>query len=93
MSSTLIHWTMRVFKSEAALTIHEKQEVYEVPYSGAYDSRYMRYLLRSRLIPKGELSKLDKYVKDVLVEEWDKTLTIRVCVIIHYTDAIGGSYA
>jgi hypothetical protein len=84
---------MRIFKSSSVLTVHEKQIIYEVPFSGLYDAKYMRYLLINRLIPKGELSELDKYIKEVLVDEWDKALTIRVCVIIRYNAVIGGSHA
>jgi len=91
---TLIHWTMRICKGVTTPTLYEKQEVYEVPYSGTYDARHMRNMLKGRLIPnKEEVSKLAEYVKEVLVEEWDKSLTIRVCVTKHLNDIIGDNHA
>ena len=87
MSNTQVHWSMRVFKGAEPLTIKDTCEIYEVPFSGPYDSKYMRRILGSKLIPT-DVSELKEYIKAVDVSEWDKSLTIRVCLIRHYNDFI-----
>ena len=83
MRNIQIHWSMRIFKGSSPLTIHETREIYEVPFSGPYDWRYMCYTLRDRLIPK-DIRALKEYVCAVEVEEWDKALTIQVRITRHY---------
>lgn len=90
MRNILIHWSMRIFKGAEPISKHETREIYEVPFSGVCDVRHMSYLLKERLIPKS-ISGLKEYVCAVEVTEWDKSLTIQVCITRHQDKEI--SYA